>query len=115
MTEKNIVKVMEILDSKKDKVGLRQFRSCQAWVSLEIPVEVGTGDDYISTIVCAIVSYDTVVGFVDVCNGKIYEYGKYTPTTSKQFTQICNAWYKGYERIFVNVDTSDRFTKKSWR
>lgn len=115
MTEKNIVEVMEILDRKINRVGLRQFRSCQAWVSLDIPVEVGIVDDYVSTIVNAIVSYDTVVGFADVCNGIIYEYGKYTPTTSKQFTQICNSWYHNYKRVFVDVDTSDRFVKKDWR
>lgn len=114
MTRKNIDRIIEILDGKKDKIAFKQFKSCKAWVSVEVAVEAGVGDDYISTIVVGIMSYDTIVGFVDVCNHKVYEYGKYTPTTSKQFTQICNAWYRGYDRVFIDVPTYNRFTKKDW-
>ena len=46
-------------------------------------------------------SYATIVGIADAQEKKIYEFGKYSQTTSKQFTQICNQIFNGYERMFI--------------
>ena len=46
-------------------------------------------------------SYSTVVGLVDWDEAKIYEFGKYSVTTSKQFTRIYNEFFHHCERIFI--------------
>ena len=46
-------------------------------------------------------SYATIVGLVDDQEKKMYEFGKYSSTTSKQFTQIHNQIFKDCERVFI--------------
>lgn len=47
-------------------------------------------------------SYSTIVGIADDQTKKVYEFGKYSRTTSKQFSQICNQIFRSYEREFIN-------------
>lgn len=117
MDRQTIDKVIEILDGKlkNEKLELRYFKGCEAFVSTDEYVSI---DEEHTIKVYAVVSYDTVVGFIDVATKTLYEYGKYTATTSCQITKILRDWYKGYERVLVKgVDTSKRFTKKpyGWR
>lgn len=48
-------------------------------------------------------SYNTIVGLVDTFNNEVIELGKYSRTTSKQFTQICNQVFRGYNRVLSPV------------
>ena len=108
-------KIIEVLDNKKDKIAFIQFRSCKAYIGEEVTIQVDsdTFEDY-SVRVVPIMSYDTIVGFADITNQTVYEYGKYTPTTSKQFTQIYNKRFSNYDRVLVDVPTYNRFVKKDW-
>ena len=75
-----------------------RFNYCNAYTTGGALVEVTIGnDDYY---VMPILSYTTVVGFV--YDGVVYEIGKYSRTTSKQFTQICNSLYYNCERVFID-------------
>ena len=67
-----------------------QFRSCQAWISFMLDSRYKL-----------IKSYKTIVGLVDYDEKVVYEIGKYSQTTSKQFTQICNCFYRGFERKYI--------------
>lgn len=52
-------------------------------------------------------SYSTIVGMVDTDERKVYEFGKYSPTTSKQMTQLCGEKFYLYDRELLqrpNVD-----------
>ena len=118
MKENAFVKeIMRQLDERKNKLELVQFRGCSAYVGYEASTMTWTDDEIgceHEIRIIPIVSYDTVVGFADVDNEVVYEYGKYTATTSKQFTQICNKRFQRYDRVLVDVSTADRFTKKDW-
>ena len=101
--------VIEKLD-RKPSIGWSLFRSCNAYIGEEITLQVDEDifeDSYIEVV--PIKSYSTIVGFADVTNGIVYEYGKYSPTTSKQFTQIYTQRFSNYDRVLVQVDTSDRW------
>ena len=92
----NVIKALR----KIDCFNWKQFYTCQAYIT----------NDYIS-VVCnesglqikaqPIRSYNTIVGFVDLNDTVVYECGKYSTTTSKQFTQICNQIYSGFERVLA--------------
>ena len=47
-------------------------------------------------------SYQTIVGIVDLQDEEFFEIGKYSPTTSKQVTQIYNSMFRNCNRNFVN-------------
>ena len=47
-------------------------------------------------------SYATIVGLVDKAENKMYEFGKYSRTTSVQFTRIHNQIFNDCERVFIN-------------
>lgn len=47
-------------------------------------------------------SYETIVGLVDMEEMKFYEIGKYSPTTSKQITQIHNSMFQDCDRMFID-------------
>ena len=47
-------------------------------------------------------SYNTIVGIVDVQDNEFFEIGKYSPTTSKQITQIHNSMFRSCNRQYVN-------------
>lgn len=53
-------------------------------------------------------SYDTIVGVI--VDGKFYELGKYSRTTSKQVTQFCNI----YDLERVLMDRPDDSYANSW-
>ena len=46
-------------------------------------------------------SYETIVVLVDINNGKYYELGKWSSTTSKQVTQFFNEYYRNWERYLL--------------
>ena len=116
MDRQTIDKVMEQLDRKYNlgTLDIRLYKNCECGVSDDVAVETDCG--FIK--VCAVVSYETVVGFIYPNEETLYEYGKYTSTTSCQITKIMRDWYKNYERVLVKgVDTASRFDKKpiGWR
>ena len=116
MERQTIDKVMEQLDRKYKlgTLGIRPYKGCDCGVSLDVALETDNG--FIK--VYAVVSYETVVGFIYPDEKTLYEYGKYTATTSCQITKIMRDWYKDYERVLVKgVDTASRFDKKpfGWR
>lgn len=75
----------------KDKATWEKFHYTSARVS-----------DLINGRYILIKSYSTIVGMVDKVESKMYEFGKYSSTTSKQFTQIHNQLFSDCERIFIN-------------
>ena len=77
--------------SKRHSICWVQFHKCQAWISDELDERFRL-----------IKSYNTIVGLVDTKVKKVYEIGKYSKTTSKQFTQICNQMFSSYERVYIS-------------
>lgn len=75
-----------------------RFHSCNAYTTYDY-VSFTINDKGETRNLQPIRSYYTIVGFADISCGVVYEIGKYSVTTSKQFTQICNQIYKGYERV----------------
>jgi len=76
--------------SKKWGICWVQFHKCQAWISDEFDERYRL-----------IKSYHTIVGLIDCKEHVVYEIGKYSRTTSKQFTQICNQLFRGYDRKYI--------------
>ena len=90
MTGHIAVKTMHELTNKVE--NWTQFRHCNAYIS-----------NCINNRFFLIKSYDTIVGIVDDQQADIFEIGKYSRTTSKQFTQIHNAMFSDCKRHFVNA------------
>ena len=88
-TERLLMKAKELCD--RYGIGWAQFHSCKAYISEEID------DRYI-----LIKSYHTIVGIADTETKEICEIGKYSRTTSKQFTQICNQRFRNYNRLYID-------------
>ena len=49
-------------------------------------------------------SYSTLVALVDISENEFYEFGKFSPTTSRQMTQVCNTYYTGFKRYFYREE-----------
>lgn len=60
-------------------VSWKRFRHCNAYIS-----------SCIANRYFLVKSYSTIVAVIDGQNGDLYELGKWSPTTSKQVTQIYN-------------------------
>lgn len=85
------------LQCMRSNIHWVRFNYCNAYTTGGALIEVTIGnDDYY---VLPIMSYTTVVGFA--YNGVVYEIGKYSRTTSKQFTQICNTYFSDYKRTYI--------------
>lgn len=65
--------------------GWERFNYCQAWTTLDD--YSWNGGPY-----KLVKSYSTIVGVIDICNGILWWEQKYSPTTSKQLTQIANKY-----------------------
>jgi hypothetical protein len=83
---------------KKTGIYWRQFNKCEAYLSEILE------DDY-----RLIKSYNTIVGLVDIKEGKYYQFGHFSKTTSVQLTRIYNTFYRGWERIIMEEKVDDRF------
>lgn len=73
---------------EKNVKSWTQFHQCQAYIS-----------DALEGNYRLIKSYNTIVGIADAGAGKIYEFGVYSRTTSKQFTRIKNEFFSSFEKI----------------
>ena len=82
--------MIKLANELKDKAEWKRFNYTAAATSQEI-----NGRYYL------IKSYATIVGLVDDLEKKMYEFGKYSSTTSKQFTQIHNQIFNDCERILI--------------
>lgn len=80
-----------------ETVTFSKFRSCHCFIS-DDTVTVN-GKNY-----TLIKSYKTFVAFVDIENEVFIEIGKFSSTTSKQCTQIYNAYFRDFERINCGCD-----------
>ena len=89
--------IINSLQSKSHIIEWVRFNHCNAYTTAGALVNVTIGND--EFYVLPIMSYTTVVGFW--YDNVVYEIGKYSHTTSKQFTQICNTNFSGYERIYM--------------
>jgi len=76
---------------KYDVVKWNRFNYTNAYISNKLE-----GRYYL------IKSYYTIVGMVNEEQKKFFEFGKYSPTTSKQITQINRDRFGYCERIFIN-------------
>ena len=88
--------IRNALQCMRTSIEWVRFNYCNAYTTNGSFVEVIIGNDVYN--VLPILSYTTVVGFF--YDGIVYEIGKYSRTTSKQFTQICNTYFSDYERIY---------------
>lgn len=73
-----------------------QFRSCQAWISTTI------FNSAYNVTFQLVKSYDTIVGFINLDTKEYIELGKWSRTTSKQVTQIYNAFYSDFKRMLIS-------------
>ena len=107
-----INQVINYLDERLNRIGFVQFRNCNAYYGYE-PITMYWADEIVGyereAHVIPIRSYNTIVGFADIDNQVVYEYGKYSRTTSKQFSQICHTRFPNYERVLVDVETYNRW------
>ena len=89
--------IVNALQGMRDHIDWIRFNHCNAYttVSSSFAETIGYDGYYVQPIM----SYTTVVGFAH--NGIVYEVGKYSRTTSKQFTQIFNTYYPDYKRVYV--------------
>jgi hypothetical protein len=85
--------IIEVAKKCSRKYGLKwvQFHRCNAYIS-----------DVIDDRYRLIKSYATVVGIADCDTLDVWEIGKYSQTTSKQVTQICNQVFTGYTRHYID-------------
>lgn len=106
METNNVIEtIIKELDRRKLDIEWGRFNSCNAYIGNTQYIEC-EGTTYK---VIPIKSYHTVVGYYDVNEDVAYEYGKYSSTTSKQFTQICNQRLGHPKRVLVNVSTGGRY------
>lgn len=105
VTNEFIEKAIEIMDEAKGRMHWQRFNSCNAYLGNTVYV---TDDKGVTHHLVPIKSYRTIVGFMDITDDVAYEYGKYSPTTSKQFTQICNQIFNHPKRELVEVSTAYR-------
>lgn len=89
--------IINSLQSNRHNIEWIRFNHCNAYTTMGALVNVTIGND--EYYVLPIKSYETVVGFV--YERTVYEIGKYSRTTSKQFTQICNTYFSNYVRIYM--------------
>lgn len=89
--------IVNALQAKRFDIDWVRFNYCNAYTTegALIEITIGNEDYYVQPIM----SYTTVVGFA--YNEVVYEIGKYSRTTSKQFTQICNTYFSDYDRIYM--------------
>lgn len=73
----------------------KQFNYCQAWTS-ELLYNKHYDIHYM-----LVKSYNTIVAVVDMDNECYYELGKWSRTTSKQQTQIYNAYFRDFFRVNI--------------
>ena len=108
VTNEFIEKAIEIMDEAKGRMDWQRFNSCNAYLGDTVYV---TDDKGVTHHLVPIKSYRTIVGFVDTTDGIAYEYGKYSRTTSKQFSQICNQRFRNLnpKRELVDVSTAGRW------
>lgn len=106
-TNSFIEKAINIMDEAKGRTPWTRFNQCNAYTGNMFYI---TDDDGKVHKCIPIKSYRTIVGFADTTDDIIYEYGKYSRTTSKQFSQISHQVF-GYEykRELVDVDTYNRW------
>lgn len=88
MTDYNMI--IEKANNSRKNADWERFNSCNAWIA-------NMGDFSL------IKSYDTIVGLADHAEKTVYEFGKYSMTTSKQFTQICNQRFRDFKRINIGI------------
>ena len=91
MSDFTVRKTMNELSAKV--TNWMQFNHCNAYIS-----------NCIDNRFFLIKSYNTIVGIVDDQQGEIFEVGKYSRTTSKQFTQIHNQMFSDCNRFFVELN-----------
>ena len=89
--------IVNALECGKNEIPWTQFRHCNAYTTICYEIYLTLNGKVYS--VTPIKSYATIVGFV--YNNVVYEIGKYSRTTSKQFTQICNAYFSDYDRVYM--------------
>ena len=100
-----IEKAISIMDEAKKRTPWVRFNHCNAYLGNNFCIEF----EGVVHHCVPIKSYNTIVGFMDNTDDVAYEYGKYSPTTSKQFTQICNQVFRPAKRELVDVSTSGRW------
>lgn len=98
MSEYTAIKTARELSAWPGSSNIRweQFHHCNAWVS-----------QCLQNRFFLIKSYRTIVGIVDDQEGDFFEMGKYSPTTSKQMTQIFRQRFSDCERKLVHRIDSD--------
>ena len=94
ITREEALNLNRLANELKYESGIEweRFNYCQAYTS-----------NLINNRYYLIKSYSTVVGIVDTFTNEIIELGKYSRTTSKQFSQIHNQVFRGYERILSPI------------
>ena len=98
MKEMNFEQTMEKVTECKEKVcDWNPFRHCQASFSDIVTIEDRETKERGRYQLFK--SYRTIVALVDLDNLVVYRLGKWSQTTSKQTTQFCNQYCRGYKQI----------------
>ena len=106
MSQKN-AKLIKTMRDKKEEINMNgmikianEIRGKAIWSKFNYTS--ASISDLIDNRYILIKSYNTIVAMVDTYQNKLFEFGKYSRTTSKQITQINNQMFSECERIFIN-------------
>ena len=100
MTKENIISIYNNIkeEMRETPVKFDRFRSCNTYIASDyLTVKDDTDNTYHS--VRVIKSYETIVAFYDCTEHCFCEIGKFSPTTSKQLTQIYREYYSSTQRV----------------
>lgn len=98
MSEVTAIRTAKELNSFPGNLSIKwsRFNHCQAWIS-----------QCLRNRFFLIKSYNTIVGIVDDQEADFFEMGKYSPTTSKQMTQIYRQRFSDCDRHLIRRIDAD--------
>lgn len=98
-TEEEVNTIIDEIEYNDMENIYRRFRTCNFYIGetrrYYIPEEL-------DIFIIPLKSYKTIVGFVDCTNKVFYEVGKHSITTSKQMTQVYNAYFNDCIRLYCD-------------
>ena len=107
-TTDRIDAIMKYLQKNVDKFQFQRYKSTKSFYGFWVDIDTTE----VQAKVVPILSYKTIVAYVDLDEEVFYEYGKYSASTSRQVTGMYNQFWSTFRREFVEVDPD--FVRLDW-
>lgn len=107
-TEEEVNIIIDEIEYNDRENIYRRFRTCNFYIGETRRYYIA---EELDIFIIPLKSYETIVGFVDCTNKVFYEVGKYSRTTSKQMTQVHNAYFNDCIRLYAD---REYLPCKSW-